>query len=63
MQTQVDHLVNKIRNQALGTVSAFSKAINLKDPYSANHSENVERYTLAIAEELGLLGIRFDPRP
>lgn len=38
----------------LETVTALSKAVDAKDHYTMNHSENVKNYSLMIADEMGL---------
>jgi putative nucleotidyltransferase with HDIG domain len=37
----------------LETVTALSKAVDAKDHYTMNHSENVKEYSVMIAEEMG----------
>jgi len=38
----------------LETITALSKAVDAKDHYTMGHSENVNRYSLMIVEEMGL---------
>ena len=42
------------RQLFLGTVKALAAAIDGKDPYTRGHSERVARFSLAIAERMGL---------
>jgi HD-GYP domain-containing protein (c-di-GMP phosphodiesterase class II) len=61
MTDQLEHFVEDLRHAAaenrelfLGTVKALAAAIDGKDPYTRGHSERVARFSLAIAERLGL---------
>ncbi|MCA1643481.1 MAG: HD domain-containing protein [Acidobacteria bacterium] len=61
MTDQLAHYVEDLRGAAaanrelfLGTVKALAAAIDGKDPYTRGHSERVARFSLAIAERLGL---------
>jgi HD-GYP domain-containing protein (c-di-GMP phosphodiesterase class II) len=61
MTDQLEHYVEDLRGAAaenrelfLGTVKALAAAIDGKDPYTRGHSERVARFSLAIAERLGL---------
>lgn len=45
-----------MREDYLSTISALIQAVEAKDPYTHGHSEAVRRYTLNIAQELGLPG-------
>ncbi len=47
-------LHKEIHNSFLRTVKALAAAVDAKDPYTKGHSEAVVKYTLEIAEELGL---------
>ncbi len=54
---QGDHnvnLINELEGLYLDTIKALTNAIETKDPYSQGHSENVVKYTLAIAKKIGL---------
>ena len=42
------------------TVRAFGAAIDLKDAYTAGHSDRVARYAEAIAREMGLSGLELE---
>jgi putative nucleotidyltransferase with HDIG domain len=44
----------KLEDLFLDTVKALSSAIDAKDPYTLGHSSQVQKYVLAIAEEMGL---------
>lgn len=52
LQTKISALALQIREQAMGIISAFTKAIAAKDPYLANHVENVKKYAIAIAKQM-----------
>ncbi len=56
LQNKVASLTRKLRSHAVGTISAFSRAIDMifKDQYIVRHGENVRTYAIAIAEEMGL---------
>jgi len=54
LQVKVSSLAKQLHSQALGTVTAFAKALAIKDPYAANHSEHVQTYVNAIAEQMDL---------
>lgn len=42
------------RELFLGTIKALAAAIDGKDPYTRGHSERVSRFSVAIAQELGM---------
>ncbi|MBA3439628.1 MAG: HD domain-containing protein [Pyrinomonadaceae bacterium] len=48
------HAAEENRQLFLGTVKAFAAAIDGKDPYTRGHSERVSRFSVAIAQSLGL---------
>ncbi|MGH9944192.1 MAG: HD domain-containing phosphohydrolase [Pyrinomonadaceae bacterium] len=61
MTDRLEHYIEDLRSAAdenrqlfLGTVKALAAAIDGKDPYTRGHSERVARFSLAIAERLGL---------
>jgi diguanylate cyclase (GGDEF)-like protein len=56
LQNKVASLTRKLRSHAVGTISAFSRAMDMifKDQYIVRHGENVQTYAIAIAEEMGL---------
>ena len=57
LQTKVASLTSKISLQALGMISAFTRAMEMRNednPYTIRHSENVRIYANAIAEEMQL---------
>jgi putative nucleotidyltransferase with HDIG domain len=47
-------LYQNLNDLFLGTVRALSSAIDAKDPYTHGHSSRVSKYSVMIAEELGL---------
>jgi len=50
-------LQQKYMNQKTNVVqltTVLAKALDSRDPYTANHSENVARYSKMIAEEMGI---------
>jgi putative nucleotidyltransferase with HDIG domain len=49
-------LYREMRQVYYDIVKAFGSAIDLKDAYTAGHSDRVARYSEAIARELGLTG-------
>jgi HD-GYP domain-containing protein (c-di-GMP phosphodiesterase class II) len=61
MTDQVEHYINDLRRAVeenrqlfLGTVKSLAAAIDGKDPYTRGHSERVSRFSVAIAQRLGL---------
>ncbi len=52
LQTKISSLATQIREQTIGIISAFTKAIAAKDPYLAGHIENVKIYAIAIAKQM-----------
>ena len=47
-------LYENLRSTYMRTIKALAQAIDARDHYTHSHSENVARYAVAIAEELGL---------
>jgi len=47
-------LYQNLEQQYLGTVSALASAVEARDPYTSGHSRRVARYSVAIAQHLGL---------
>jgi diguanylate cyclase (GGDEF)-like protein len=56
LQRKVGSLVKQLQSHALGTISAFTRALDMvvKEPYLLHHGENVRIYATAIAQEMGL---------
>ena len=61
MTDQIERFVSDLQRSAaenrelfLGTVKALAAAIDGKDPYTRGHSERVSRFSVAIAQGLGL---------
>jgi len=61
MTDQVERFIGDLQQSAqenrelfLGTVKALAAAIDGKDPYTRGHSERVSRFSVAIAQRLGL---------
>jgi len=61
MTDQVERYINDLQRSAaenrelfLGTVKCLAAAIDGKDPYTRGHSERVSRFSVAIADRLGL---------
>ncbi len=61
MTDQVEHYIKDLqasvaenRELFLGTVKSLAAAIDGKDPYTRGHSERVSRFSIAIAQRLGL---------
>lgn len=61
MTDQVERYINELqasvaenRELFLGTVKSLAAAIDGKDPYTRGHSERVSRFSIAIAQRLGL---------
>lgn len=61
MTDQVERYINDLQASAkenrelfLGTVKSLAAAIDGKDPYTRGHSERVSRFSIAIAQRLGL---------
>lgn len=44
----------KLRESLEGTISAISKSVEARDPYTAGHEQRVARLACAIADEMGL---------
>ena len=53
-------LYGEMRQIYRDTVRAFGAAIDLKDAYTAGHSDRVARYAEAIAREMGLTGLELE---
>ena len=51
---QVTTLYEKVNDTYMGAVRALVEAVDERDHYTKTHSENVTKYAVAIAEELGL---------
>jgi putative nucleotidyltransferase with HDIG domain len=47
-------LYHNIRDNYLKTIRAFALAVEVKDEYTHGHSENVMKYTVMIAKQLGM---------
>jgi HD-GYP domain-containing protein (c-di-GMP phosphodiesterase class II) len=61
MTERIEHYINDLQHSAqenrelfLGTVKSLAAAIDGKDPYTRGHSERVSRFSIAIAQRLGL---------
>ena len=61
MTDQIERYINDLhasvaenRELFLGTVKSLAAAIDGKDPYTRGHSERVSRFSIAIAQRLGL---------
>ncbi|HKQ63274.1 MAG TPA: HD domain-containing phosphohydrolase [Candidatus Polarisedimenticolaceae bacterium] len=61
MAEEIEDQIRRLRRAAeenrelfLGTIRAMAQAIDAKDPYTRGHSGRVNRYSVAIARELGL---------
>ncbi|HSD46002.1 MAG TPA: HD domain-containing phosphohydrolase [Pyrinomonadaceae bacterium] len=61
MTDQLEHFILDLQRSAeenrqlfIGTVKALAAAIDGKDPYTRGHSERVSRFSMAIAQRLGL---------
>ena len=52
--SDLQHSADENRELFLGTVKALAAAIDGKDPYTRGHSERVSRFSIAIAQGLGL---------
>src|SRR5689334_18022879 len=50
----LQHSAHENRELFLGTVKGLAAAIDGKDPYTRGHSERVSRFSMAIAQRLGL---------
>jgi putative nucleotidyltransferase with HDIG domain len=47
-------LVQSMKSMSLDVVRAFANSIDARDSYTANHSDRVSKFSVAIAQELGL---------
>ena len=54
LQSQVSTLTQELRYQTIGSLSAFVRAMEVRDPYLIHHSQNVQTYAQEIATELSL---------
>jgi len=56
MQSKVSSLSRKLKSYAMGTISAFIRAMNMvvRDPYMEMHSQNIKVYATTIAKQMGL---------
>jgi HD-GYP domain-containing protein (c-di-GMP phosphodiesterase class II) len=61
MTDQIERFIGDLQRSAednrqlfIGTVKALAAAIDGKDPYTRGHSERVSRFSMAIAQRLGL---------
>ncbi len=61
MTDQIEHFIKDLQRSAqenrelfIGTVKGLAAAIDGKDPYTRGHSERVSRFSIAIAQRLGL---------
>jgi HD-GYP domain-containing protein (c-di-GMP phosphodiesterase class II) len=61
MSDQIEHFISDLQRSAednrqlfIGTVKALAAAIDGKDPYTRGHSERVSRFSMAMAQRLGL---------
>lgn len=54
LQTEIHNLEKRLRSQALGSIAAMGKIMAAKDPFTANHAENVQVYAEYIAREMNL---------
>lgn len=61
MTDQVERFISDLQDSAkenrelfIGTVKALAAAIDGKDPYTRGHSERVSRFSIAIAQRMGL---------
>jgi diguanylate cyclase (GGDEF)-like protein len=52
LQSKISTLAQQIKQQTMGVISAFTKAIIVKDPYLASHVENVKIYSQAIGRQM-----------
>ncbi len=61
MTDQIEHFIKDLQKSAeenrelfIGTVKGLAAAIDGKDPYTRGHSERVSRFSIAIAQRLGV---------
>jgi putative two-component system response regulator len=54
LEEKVKDKTRKIESLYMETVKALAKALDAKDSYTRSHSDNVTKYSKAIAEEIGL---------
>jgi HD-GYP domain-containing protein (c-di-GMP phosphodiesterase class II) len=61
MTERIEKYINELQHSAqenralfLGTIKALAAAIDGKDPYTRGHSERVSRFSMAMAQRLGL---------
>ena len=48
------NLSHKMRHTYMQSTEALIKAVEIKDPYTKNHAQNVARYAVAVAEAMGM---------
>ena len=46
--------IQKVKKKSLDLVTTLAKALDSRDPYTYNHSENVSKYAVQIAERMNL---------
>lgn len=54
LQAKISLLAQQVKAQAIGTITAFVKAIAAKDSYLVSHAENVRVYAAEIAMQMGV---------
>ncbi len=54
LQGKIAYLANRLKDQTVGTMRAFVKAIAEKDQMMVEHAENVKIYSLKIAEKMNV---------
>lgn len=54
LQSEIHDLEKRLRSQTIGSIAALGKIIAAKDPFIANHAENVRVYAEYIAREMNL---------
>ncbi|MCL6557897.1 MAG: HD-GYP domain-containing protein [Firmicutes bacterium] len=51
---QAEERASRLQEVFLGVISSLSRVLDARDPHTAQHSQNVAEYALAIAKEMGL---------
>src|SRR5512141_2889841 len=56
LEKKVKELTDVIHSERVGFIDSLIRTLEAKDPYTHGHSQRVTRYSVAIAEELGVAG-------
>lgn len=60
MAHRLEKLFQELDETYMGTLNSLTKALEAKDDYTASHSANVTRYSIALGQQLGLSQMELD---